>query len=149
MRDPPDALFLLALAREAEVQGEDAPLVARARAIAERERASGDAHVERFRLALAERYGEGGIESLLRRLAGEIRAGAADAPGTARARLLSFLWTTTLQKLAENNPDYLAAAEESRESPEPRNSPSPRPCVSVREEERPEAIRQGTKTHDA
>ncbi|HXY99057.1 MAG TPA: DUF6285 domain-containing protein [Stellaceae bacterium] len=139
MRDPPDAAFLLALAREAEAQGGDAKLAARARAIAERERAAGDAPVERLRRALAERYGEGRIEDLLCRLAGEIRAGAADAPGPARAALRTLLWSMTVQKLAESNPDYLAAAEAHPPSPGRRNSPSSGPCVSLRDRGRPEA----------
>jgi len=112
MRDPPDAAFLLALAREVQAEGDSAELVARACAIAERERAAGDAPVERFRRALAERYGEGGIDGLLVRLAAEIRAGAGDAPGIARIALRRLLWEMTVQKLAESNPDYLAAAEE-------------------------------------
>ena len=110
MRDRPDADFLLALARDAAAQGESGALLARARAIARRERAAGDAPVERCRQALAERYGEGGIELLLRRLAAEIRSGAADAPGPAQAALRRLLWRMTRQKLAESNPDYLAAA---------------------------------------
>lgn len=148
MRDPPDAAFLLALAREAPTQGDGAGLAARARAIAERERAAGDAPVEHFRRALAERYGEGGIDALLWRLAGEIRAGAVDLPGAARAMLRSLLWAMTLQKLAESNPDYLAAAQESEALPGQRNSPSPEPCVSLRDERRPEAGRQGKGTHE-
>ncbi|MGO8919837.1 MAG: DUF6285 domain-containing protein [Stellaceae bacterium] len=111
MRDRPDAALLLALAGEAQAQGDSAELIARAIAIARRERAAGDAPVERFRLALAERYGEGGIDSLLCRLAAEIRAGAADAPGATRTALRRLLWAMTAQKLAESNPDYLIAAE--------------------------------------
>jgi hypothetical protein len=114
MRDRPDAAFLLTLAREAAAAGETAELVARARAIAERERAAGDAPAERFRCALAARYGEGDLDALLRRLAAAIRAGAADAPGPEQAALRRLLWAMTRQKLAESNPDYLAAAEAAR-----------------------------------
>ncbi len=110
MRDRPDAAFLLALARQAATDGEAPELLARARAIAERERAAGDAPVERLRRALAERYGDGDIGSLLRRLAAEIRAGAADAPGAEQTALRRLLWAMTREKLAESNPDYLAAA---------------------------------------
>jgi hypothetical protein len=110
MRDPPDTGFLLALAREAEARGDSPELVARAAAIAERERAAGEAAVEHFRQALAERYGEGGIDALMTRLAAEIRNGAGDAPGAARTALRRLLWAMTVQKLAECNPDYLAAA---------------------------------------
>lgn len=111
MRDRPDADLLATLARDAAKRGESADLVARARAIAARERAAGDAPVERFRRALAKRYGEGGIDLLLRRLVAEIRAGAADAPGPEQAALRHLLWAMTVQKLAESNPDYLAAVE--------------------------------------
>ncbi len=114
MRDRPDAEFLLARAREAVARGEGGELVARARAIAERECAAGDAPVERFRQALAERYGEGGIELLLRRLVAEIRSGAADTPGPVQAALRRLLWRMTRQKLAESNPGYLAAADAGR-----------------------------------
>jgi hypothetical protein len=148
MRDPPDSAFLLALAREAQAPGDEFELAARARAIAERERAAGDAPVERLRRALAERYGEGGIDGLLCRLAGEIRAGAADVPGPTRAALRPVLWAMTVQKLAESNPDYLAAAEECRASPEQRNSPSPEARVSLRDEGHSESGRQGKGTHD-
>lgn len=110
MRDRPDGAFLAVLAREAAAQGECPELVARAEAIAERERIAGDAPVERLRRALAARYGEGDIDSLLRRLAAEIRAGAGDAPGAERSALGRLLWAMTRQKLAESNPDYLAAA---------------------------------------
>ena len=109
MRDRPDAAFLLALARQAATDGEAPELLARARAIAERERAAGDAPVERF-------AGAGGalwrwrIGSLLRRLAAEIRAGAADAPGAEQTALRRLLWAMTREKLAESDPDYLAAA---------------------------------------
>lgn len=133
MRDPPDAAFLLALAREASQREGDVELAARARAIAEREHAAGDVPVERIRQALAERYGDGGIDALLCRLAGEIRTGAADKPGPARAALRSLLWEMTLQKLRESNPDYLAAVEASGALPGLRNSPSPEPCVSLRQ----------------
>jgi len=110
MRDRPDAALLLVLADEAAARGESPALVARARAIAAREHAAGDAPVERLRQALAARYGAGSTATLLRRLAGEIRAGGTDAPGAARSALRELLWAMTVQKLAESNPDYLAAA---------------------------------------
>lgn len=49
----------------------------------------------------------------MHRLVAEIRAGAGDAPGAARMALRRLLWAMTVQKLAESNPGYLAAAEKS------------------------------------
>jgi hypothetical protein len=111
MRDPPDAAVLLALAETAAAQGESDDLVARARAVAERERRAGAAPVEALRRALAARYGDGEIDILLWRLVAEIRAGGADAPGPGPEALRALLWAMTRQKLQECNPDYLAAAE--------------------------------------
>lgn len=110
MRDRPDGATLLALAREASAEGGDAELVARAVAIAEREGAAGLAPFEMCRAALAARYGDADIASLLRRFSDEIRAGAFDEPGPARDEARRLLWAITAQKLRESNPDYLAAA---------------------------------------
>jgi hypothetical protein len=110
MRDPPEGEVLLALAQAAAIDGERADLVARARAIAERELKAGAAPVEALRRALAARYGEGTTEVLLWRLVAEIRAGVGDAPGPERERLRALLWAITRWKLAESNPDYLVAA---------------------------------------
>jgi hypothetical protein len=108
MRDRPDAAMLRALAEAAEGRGEEPALIARALAIAAREEAAGAAPVAALRAALAKRYGEAPVEALLWALTRDIRAGAADAPGAALRRLL---WNITRAKLAESNPDYLAAAD--------------------------------------
>jgi len=110
MRGRPDGPTLAALARAA-TEGEDAALVARALAIADREAAAGDGPLEECRQALAALYGPGTLAALLRRFAEEIRAGRFDDPGLPRERALRLLWWITRQKLAEANPEYLAAAE--------------------------------------
>ena len=110
-RDRPDGPTLAALARAAAVAGEAAALVARAVAIAEREAAAGDAPLEASRRALADLYGPGALGQLLRCFAEDIRVGRFDDPGPARERALGLLWAITRQKLAEANPDYLAAAD--------------------------------------
>jgi Domain of unknown function (DUF6285) len=110
IRDRPDGAMLRALAAAAIERGEDPALVTRALAIAEREAASGTAPVEGIRARLVRRYGDAPIETLLARLAAEIRAGAFDAKGPAQAELQRLLWDITLLKLAESNPEYLAAA---------------------------------------
>jgi Domain of unknown function (DUF6285) len=118
MRDRPDAAALLdfasaALLRDlapllpAERQHE-AVLIARAVAIAGREAAAGDAPLRACQAALAELLGEGDLDTLLRRLAAAIRAGAYDAPGPEREDVRRLLWAITVQKLRESNPDYLA-----------------------------------------
>ena len=108
MRDPPDGAILRALALRQE--GEADELVERALAIAAREAAAGAASVEAIRARLVERYGAGGIAALLARLAADIRSGSFDAPGAGQAELRALLWDITLRKLAESNPEYLAAA---------------------------------------
>jgi Domain of unknown function (DUF6285) len=110
MRDAPDGPTLLALAQQAKRRGEDPALVGRAMAIATREAAAGDVPIEATRATLARRYGPGAIEVLLGRFAAEIRAGAFDAPGPERDAARRLLWEITVRKLAESNPDYLAAA---------------------------------------
>jgi hypothetical protein len=111
MRDRPEGATLQFLAEQALSAGtEDPAPIARALAIAARERAAGAAPFEALRARLVERYGEGTSATLLARLAAEIRAGAFDAPGPAQAALRRWLWDFTLRRLAEANPDYLAAA---------------------------------------
>lgn len=110
MRDRPDGATLRALAQQAMRGGEDPALVARALAIAEREDAAGAAPIEAIHARLAPRYGAGAIEELMARLAAEIGAGVFDEAGPARAELHRLLWEITVRKLAESNPDYLAAA---------------------------------------
>jgi hypothetical protein len=108
MRDRPDGATLAALAREA--RPEECELVARALAIAERESLGGSAPVEECQAALAVLYGEGDVVSLLHRFAAEIRAGRFDRPGVGRDQALRLLWTITVRKLRESNPEYLALA---------------------------------------
>jgi len=118
MRDRPDSTQLLALARELEEiaprlppeERVDPALLARARAIAEREREAGDAPLAACREALIALYGPGDLADLFERLAREIRAGTYDAPGAERDRVCRVLWAVTLQKLRESNPDYLRRA---------------------------------------
>jgi len=109
MRDRPDGATLaqMAMARAAH---EDRALVERARAIAQRERAAGEAPLEACRGALVALYGEGELGPLLQRLADDIRAGRYDAPGPRREAMRRLLWSMTRQKLAESNPDYLRDA---------------------------------------
>jgi hypothetical protein len=109
MRDRPDGATLARMAA-ARTAHEDRSLVARARAIAAREQAAGEAPLEVCRGALVALYGEGELGPLLRRLAGDIRAGLYDAPGPRREAMRRLLWSMTRQKLAESNPDYLRDA---------------------------------------
>jgi uncharacterized protein DUF6285 len=109
MRDRPDGPTLAALA-VALAAHEDRALVERARAIAARERAAGEAPLEACRGALVALYGEAELGPLLRRLADDIRAGLYDAPGPQRDAVGHLLWAMTRQKLAESNPDYLRDA---------------------------------------
>jgi len=97
-RDRPSGEELAALARE-----RDDPLAMRCRAIAARERSFGEAGFASCRAALAARYGAGPDGAGLAALAAALRAGSRDA------ELLAILWTMTLQKLRESNPEFLAA----------------------------------------
>jgi Domain of unknown function (DUF6285) len=110
MRDAPDGPTLLALAQQAKRRGEDPALVGRAISIATREAAAGDAPVEAIRARLARLYGPGSLETLLARLAQDIRAGVFDAPAADRETVRLLLWEMTVAKLKESNPEYLAAA---------------------------------------
>ena len=129
MRDEPNALGLLAIAREALLAElmpllpaecrYEALMVAGALAAAAREIEAGDAPLREELRELAELLGErpageGGPpgEELLRlnaRLATLIRAGAFDRPGPERAALIRHLKAATVRKLRETNPKYLAA----------------------------------------
>jgi hypothetical protein len=120
MRDRPEGARLLDIARARLLEDlapllpperqRDAAFIARAMAIAASELEAGEAPLTACRTALARLYGEGELDTLLKRLAAEIRAGRYDAPGQARAEVHRLLWAMTLQKLEESNPDYLAAA---------------------------------------
>ena len=126
MRDEPDALGLLAVARET-LLGElmpllpaerryDALLIASAIAAAAREVEAGDAPLREELDGLARLLGlnaaaltPADLPDLNARLAAEIRAGAYDRPGPARAALAAHLRAVTVRKLRETNPKYLAA----------------------------------------
>ena len=119
MRDRPDGAALLGFARAALLRDlallpaerqHEAALIARAMAIAAREAAAGDAPLRACQAALAGFWGEGDLDTLLRRMAAAIRAGDYDAPSPQRARVRQLLWAITVQKLRESNPDYLAAS---------------------------------------
>jgi hypothetical protein len=120
MRDRPDGAALLDFARAALLRDlapllpaerqHEAALIVRAIAIAAREAAAGDAPLRACQEALAELYGEGDLDALLRRLAAAIRAGEYDAPSARRAQVRRLLWAITVQKLRESNPDYLTAS---------------------------------------
>jgi hypothetical protein len=109
MRDRPDGATLVKMAA-ARASYEDRSLVERARAIAAREQAAGEAPLEACRVALVALYGEGKLDPLLRRLAYDIRAGRFDVPGPPREAVRHLLWSMTRHKLAESNPDYLCDA---------------------------------------
>ncbi len=120
MRDRPTGAELLELAREVllaklvpllpEEQRADAALVARSMAIAARELSYGEASFDPCRALLEVLYGAGDGETLLRRLAADIRAGAYDRPGASREAVRRLLWAVTRQKLRESNPECLAAS---------------------------------------
>lgn len=120
MRDQPDGSRLLEFAREALLRDlapllpaerqQEVAFIARAMAIAAREMEAGEAPLVECHAKLAALYGAGDLDSLLRRLAAEIRAGTYDAAGPARAEVHRLLWAMTVQKLGESNPDYLAAS---------------------------------------
>ena len=103
MRDLPSGRDLSALAT---ALGETGALAERCHAIARREAADGDVFAA-SRAALRARYGAGQDETLLARLAGDIRAGALDEGSAARAVLAELLLAITRAKLAESNPLYL------------------------------------------
>ena len=109
MRDRPDGATLAKMAL-ARAPHEDRSLVERARGIAAREQAAGEAPLEACRSALVALYGEGELGPLLRRLADDIRAGLFDVPGPRREAVRHLLWSMTRHKLAESNPDYLRDA---------------------------------------
>ncbi len=128
MRDEPDALGLLAIARETLLKElvpllpaerrYEALMVAGALAAAAREIEAGDAPPREELRDIAGLLGEAPPgegapgEELLRlnaRLATEIRAGAFDHAGPQRTELIRLLKAATVRKLRETNPKYLAA----------------------------------------
>ena len=120
MRDQPVGTRLLEFSREALLRDlapllpaerqQEVAFIARAMAIAAREMEAGAAPIAECHAKLAAFYGAGDLESLLRRLTAEIRAGTYDSAGPARAEVRRLLWAMTVQKLGESNPDYLAAS---------------------------------------
>ena len=82
-------------------------LVARCRAIAQRERELGWAPYAAIAANLAGLVGAAEGPRLLERLAAEIRQGRFDAPGREQARLKALLGATVRQKLRENNPSFI------------------------------------------
>jgi hypothetical protein len=121
MGDRPDGARLLELAQETlmrelatqlpEDQRQEIALIARAMTIAARELDAARAPPAICHAALAQLYGEGDADSLMRRLAREIRAGAHDAPGPKRDAVRSLLWAMTREKLRVSNPEYLAGGD--------------------------------------
>jgi len=84
-------------------------MIARARAIAEREAAAGDAGLSGIRATLQRLYGEGDADVQFRRLAEDIRAGSCDSGTADHEAVRLLLWELTLQKLRESNPSFLSA----------------------------------------
>ncbi len=122
MRDRPDAVDLLAIARRRlleEVlpalpadQRYNALMVAAAMGIAGREAENGDAGMIAEREALVELLapqgdGEPSLDDLNRRFAEDLRAGEFDNPGPRRDAATRLLSETTLARLGECNPNYL------------------------------------------
>jgi uncharacterized protein DUF6285 len=126
MGDRPDGARLLELAQETlmrelatqlpEDQRQEIALIARAMTIAARELDAARAPPAICHAALAQLYGEGDADSLMRRLAREIRAGAHDAPGPKRDEVRSLLWAMTREKLRVSNPEYLAGGDADQSS---------------------------------
>ncbi len=128
MQDRPSAAELLRIARQTladellpalpEERTLDALIIASVIAIAAREAAFGDAPLRAELARLAAIYGDkpppdealaAAVERLSRRLAADIREGTFDADAAKLAEVKAHLLETTLQKLRENNPRYLAA----------------------------------------
>ncbi|MCH7544330.1 MAG: hypothetical protein IIB65_11915, partial [Proteobacteria bacterium] len=127
-RDRPSGAELLAIARETllgellphapDAQRYNALMVAAARAIAGREAEAGDGALAAERDALAALYDQAGgadepldaaLGRLNRRFAGDLRAGAFDAPDARQAAAWRLLRQVTMAKLMECNPKYLEA----------------------------------------
>jgi Domain of unknown function (DUF6285) len=120
MRDLPSGAALLALGRDLidellplvpPGRHRELRLVATAMAIAEREAIAGDTPVRDILEGLAEFYGDsepGPGDSLLHRLAADLRAGAFDACEMRGRAARAILWRMTMMKLREGNPHFLA-----------------------------------------
>ena len=102
MRDLPDIAQLFDLA-----EGADAALVARCQAIAERERAEGWAPYAALQADMTKLLEVPVAPNPLTRLALDIRGGRFDKPGPERARLEALLWRHVVQRLRENDPEFI------------------------------------------
>ncbi len=119
MRDEPTAANLIETARAmlrdrllprlpADARYE-ALMVANAMAIAARQIAAGDRPLVEARARLGAIYAapDATNDELVRRFAGDVRAGAFDAPGERRTQVFEHLWRTALAAVAESNPKAL------------------------------------------
>lgn len=120
MTERPTAAELLAVAHQQladeiiaglpEPRRYRARLLAAAMAIARRELEAAGAPARDEQARLKALLGEdGNLGVLNRRLAEAIRAGAFDAAGPGRDRLLGHLWAGTRARLTVSNPKYLEA----------------------------------------
>jgi hypothetical protein len=116
MRDLPSGTALLALARNVlmrellpllpEERRDDALLVARCMAIAQREAETGAAPDHELRIL----YGDGTrADGLLHRFARELRIGAFENSPDREVRARAILWRLTVARLRQSNPEFLAA----------------------------------------
>jgi len=120
MRDRPTGEDLLDLVRRIE-DGDQSVLVpgderyrdlmmASARAIAERQAATGDGPEEKERQCLSGLLAEeGSLAELNRMLAEKIRLGDFDAGAPGRDTAARHLWETALERVRESNPKALGA----------------------------------------
>ncbi len=121
MRDLPTGQALLALARDVllhdlmpllpETAHLQARLLANSMAIAEREAMAGEAPAQEMLEELEKFYSEAGAEgqSLLRRFAGDLRAGRFEASEPRERCAREILWRLTIAKLRSANPRFLNA----------------------------------------
>jgi hypothetical protein len=116
MRDLPSGAALLALAGDVllnelipllpEGRREDARLVVRCMAIAQREAEAWETPEHQLRVL----YGAGtGIDELLRCFARELRIGAFENSPDREVYARAILWRLTVAKLRQSNPQFLAA----------------------------------------
>jgi hypothetical protein len=117
MRDLPSGTALLALGRELLLdellplvppeRQRELRLLATAMAIAERESIAGDAPAREILERLVEFYG-GPDDASLHRLAADLRMGAFERCGRRERAARAILWRSTILKLREGNPQFLA-----------------------------------------
>jgi Domain of unknown function (DUF6285) len=120
MRDLPESLDLLALARELLLdellpllppeRERDAHLIATAMAIASREVKAGVGWQTVLRGTLRGFYADDGVSGdVLARFAADLRKGAFETSPSRAAAARAILWQLTVEKLREGNPQFLAA----------------------------------------